>query len=104
MCTLTQVLDHRGPLAYLSFTHMPKGFVLSFLSVPNVDPSVRVIQSPSCFTPGQDFEAVEEVDPPSNSRSVLADDLALPTPSLPNDTPGDPALLVTGPSTKQMHH
>ena len=39
---------------------------------------------------------VEEVDPPSTFGTVLADAFALPTPSLPNDTPSDLAALPQG--------
>ena len=39
-----EVVDHRAPLADLSFTPMPKGFVLHVLSVMNADCAVRVVQ------------------------------------------------------------
>ena len=60
-------------------------FVAYVFNVVNNDHSARVIQPP-----GEDFEGVDEVDPPSNSGSVLVDDLALPPPSLPNNSAPTP--------------
>ena len=90
---IMQVVNHCGPLADLSFSPVPKGFVPYMLGMMNADHSVRGIQPL-----GEDFEGVEEVDPPSTSYSVLADDLALPTPSFPNDVPSGPAPIPQSPS------
>ena len=40
--------------------------------------------------PGEHFQGVEEVDPPSTFCNALADDLAFRAPSFPNNMPSDP--------------
>ena len=82
---IMQVVDHRGPLADLFFTPMPQGFVPYMLSALNADRSVWIIKPTS-----EVFKGVQEVD-----------DLALPTPSVPNDTPSDlaPFSESTNPTT-----
>ena len=64
------------------------------LSVVNAGRSLQLVQPPLTI-----FEGVEEVDPLSTSRNVLANDLALPTLSLPSDTPSDPTPLRESPNT-----
>ena len=60
------------------------------LSVVNTNCSVRFIKPP-----GEDFEAVAEIEPPSTSYTMLADALALPTPFVPDITPSDLAPVPT---------
>ena len=72
-----EVADHRDPLANLSFTPMPKGFVSYMLSIPNADRAMQVTQPP-----GDDLKGVKKFDPPSTSNTVLVNALALLTPPL----------------------
>ena len=94
---IMEVADHLAPLLNLHFTSMPKGFVSYVSSVVHANHAMRVLRPP-----GDNLEGVKEVDPPSTSRIVLVDALALPTRPSPTTLPVTMRPCQRAPSLLQL--